>query len=818
MAKTSSILELFRLLKEGGSRDVLDDLYKSEYEPKYFAHPSVKELPAKDQEIAEHYMTEGGPRANSILREDWDNAAIEPRGLDDADWEAHQVFVDDLDQMIKRYRLKYNMPLYRGVLDVEPERLIGPTDPAFGSWTARPGIAHAFARMEGSDKPQTVLMMEAPVNSRAAVLNDDRLHGENEVVLPRGLSLEQLDDPYNLGGVDFIPVQPRTKWAEGGEVSEQGGSLGAISKLMRALSVSEENKGANQRVAAGLAKQLYGLDENGEPAFLGGLDMKPNPGIVDEILALPGLLDLVGMEEHVPEVSRQAQRDLDVLSEKINKKMGLKEAHGFRERGQEALGTMLGQIPVAARGAAKAVAQEAPSLSKRFLKSMATASEWFTPTVERSPLNYAVGTAMGGGLGGAADMLGDAAAEAELSRGMRSLDKGYAKGGKVSALNMLIKLLQKEDPSIDPDEMMKVISGTSEGMDLDEWAQEIMAGDRAGLMGRVSMLVDDYTENLLDTPDSRATQMGDRAMEPDLSFGDLYDDPERGTIDLGNAGALDDAELQFLDGFKDGPAAREQRARDILQSTPEFRNNLIADVRRMAAERAAAADKYPWKYKVGARVKGSLETPYEVLGRYIDKEGRGMYRMRTIDGEQEFDMPEEGVKGEFSGPKATFGEGGRVAGLVDAVRVLKKFLGSGGEQPQTEIYKQISKISDEHDVPVSRVLEILEGVPAPKVDMRAVLPQQRPADPQLDIIAEVLKTRKSLDEPIEFLNVDETISTDARENLATMYAKALNAHHDTVDQPSSEALGMYQSLANEFINAAAPFKKARGGRVCHCGE
>lgn len=390
--------------------------------------------------------------------------------------------------------------------------------------------------------------------------------------------------------------------ADGGPVADKksGNALGTISRMARYLSMSEENKSSNQRILAGLMKQLYGLNKDREPAFLGGLDSDPNPGIVDEVLALPNILP----DRFVPEVSKQAQRDLDELSQKVNRDMGLREAHGFKERGQEALGTMLGQIPVAAAkapevaaGAVKAA--KGSKLAHNFMQAL----EWFTPSVEPNPLNYAIGTATGGGLGGAADALGDLADEKEAAR--------------------------------------------------------------------------------------------------------------------------------------------------ALQEVP------------------------------------------------VKKAGGGAVRY--------------------------FGKGGQVEALVAAVRRLRKMMADANDElPTPQLHQAINQISKEHDVPASKVADILESTPPPsppQPNLMAVSPQPHPSDDELDMIAKALRIKGQLDDHADWLRDDiPGLEYQTRDDLATAYARALNAHEDFIARPAEDVLGMYDNLAKTFIQKAAPFKPrmAAGGHVHKC--
>lgn len=224
---------------------------------------------------------------------------------------------------------------------------------------------------------------------------------QSAIEQPSNSALAQL-----RSAVDQYRTQLQPYWkpgmADGGKVDEDT-LLTKLANIARSLG-GPKNPEARAHLVAGLAGQLYGLDKDRKPAFLGGFDSDPNPGIVDEILAIPNLLELVGIDP--PEVSKHAQADLDELHKKILAEMHLKEPHGLTENLASAAGTMLGQIPIGG-GALTKAAEEGPSALEILKKAASSPIEWLGPTIHPSLGNYLSGTLFGGGLGALSDALSD---------------------------------------------------------------------------------------------------------------------------------------------------------------------------------------------------------------------------------------------------------------------------------------------------------------------------------------------------------------------------------------------------------------------------
>jgi hypothetical protein len=219
-----------------------------------------------------------------------------------------------------------------------------------------------------------------------------------------------------------------------------------------------------KRVWAGLKSQIMSRDPETGELYLGGWqDLKDDfkglpmskrkrhsrPGIVDETLSLPSLMAIVpGGEKYVPDWALAAAERADQMHQSAREEQGLSEPKGFAQNAEEALGVMLGQVPIplAKLRQLGMVKNLAPSTKSAVVKKiLGSAPEWFSPSIDPSVANYAAGTAFGGGIGGYSDYKeGQADDEANFERATRSLaDRavkgeslipGYEEGGKVAKL------------------------------------------------------------------------------------------------------------------------------------------------------------------------------------------------------------------------------------------------------------------------------------------------------------------------------------------------------------------------------------------------
>lgn len=330
--------------------------------------------------------------------------------------------IGKLDQLLARSSLLTPTRLFRGVGGIKLEDMLGKPDPGFQSWSIDPKIAEKFG---SGYNPMHVFHTEAPAGIRGLPLNHTGSSHEAEVLLPREHVMDQagdiVEDPAT--GVRYVPVDLRNKYAEGGTVADKKSNYLPELSQVAAMSGAIPNpwrvgdSDNSQQFAEGALSQLYGLDERGEPEFLGGSSFKRWPGIVDDFLSLPTLLP----DRFVPEVSKRAAARMDELHSKIRRDMGVAPARGLEANIYNAAGTMAAQLPT---GGAKAVETAAmkPGLWRSAGRALSKAGEWFTPTVEAKPSNYLVGAVTGGGLNDEDDTLG---IQRALGYGILGGVKGY---------------------------------------------------------------------------------------------------------------------------------------------------------------------------------------------------------------------------------------------------------------------------------------------------------------------------------------------------------------------------------------------------------
>lgn len=192
-------------------------------------------------------------------------------------------------------------------------------------------------------------------------------------------------------------------FASGGEVDNS--SLKWLADKARDLGIpSYANDRA--RVATGVAKQFYGLDENGQPVLGGAAWTKGQhgtpPRILDELTTLPGnvieffnALNGPGPKGtgtmHAPDWSRDAQARLDALDKKVQEVTGVGQAKTLPEHIEDAASMLATPLP------ASKVAEEAPMLQR--------ALEYIAPVRPPTVARYATDSAALGGVSAGLDKL-----------------------------------------------------------------------------------------------------------------------------------------------------------------------------------------------------------------------------------------------------------------------------------------------------------------------------------------------------------------------------------------------------------------------------
>lgn len=218
--------------------------------------------------------------------------------------------------------------------------------------------------------------------------------------------------------------------------------------------VTDDPHHALARVASGLASQVAGQAPSGRVEF------GRRPNLVNEAKSLPAGLADVGMagsnilgglsDKYLPQTpgtigymlsklrdaanaytdkngdpapawSRKAGEDASRMHQATNQAMNLSAPHGFTENAADALGTMLGQLPIPgtqAKVAAKGL--------KGGLSAMGRAiPEYLGPTIRPSTRNYLTGALGGGALGTLASMGDDSGPPPQVAETHGMLKEKY---------------------------------------------------------------------------------------------------------------------------------------------------------------------------------------------------------------------------------------------------------------------------------------------------------------------------------------------------------------------------------------------------------
>lgn len=214
----------------------------------------------------------------------------------------------------------------------------------------------------------------------------------------------------------------RQAFAEGGSTEHEDmdpSSLKWIADVARKLGINSMSED-RARVATGIAKQFYGLDENGKPvlggkAWLSSQHGTP-PRVLDELTAIPGSLARLAnaifggkipenanitpderraMERQlpVPKWSDDAAARVDALDKAAEKVTGVGAAHSLPEHVEDAAAMLATPFP------ASKVAGEAPMAQRIF--------EYLTPVRPPTMGRYATDSAILGGAGSALDKILD---------------------------------------------------------------------------------------------------------------------------------------------------------------------------------------------------------------------------------------------------------------------------------------------------------------------------------------------------------------------------------------------------------------------------
>ena len=252
-----------------------------------------------------------------------------------------------------------------------------------------------------------------------------------------------------------VPQQPpqQPTMADGGSVDQS--SLKWIADTARKLGVPSMAPD-RARVATGVAKQFYGLDENGQPK-LGGEAWTSSqhgtpPRILDELTSIPGgVISLINAvngrgpagtsQMEPPKWSTDAGARLDQLDQKVKQTTGVGDAQTVPEHVEDAAGMLATPFP------ASKVAKEAPMFQR--------ALEYLTPVRPPTAARYVTDSAGMGGLSAGIDAIAQRLAAKKTTQNspvdpqiedaaLADTNSSMAEGGKVVSLfgKILGKTLQ----------------------------------------------------------------------------------------------------------------------------------------------------------------------------------------------------------------------------------------------------------------------------------------------------------------------------------------------------------------------------------------
>lgn len=278
---------------------------------------------------------------------------------------------------------------------------------------------------------------------------------------------------------------PNTEgYAEGGDVSPS--SLKWLADMARKAGISSMAPD-RARVMTQIAKQAYGLDENGNPV-LGGRAWTSSqhgtpPRILDEMTSIPGsvisLLNAVNgkgppgtSQMQSPKWSDDASARLDQLDKRVKSVTGVGDAQTLPEHIEDAAGMLATPVP------ASKVAKEAPMFQR--------ALEYLTPVRPPTMARYATDSAGMGGISAGIDEIAKRLAARHAPTGeadpqfedaaITDTNQGYAGGGstrrdllkKLAGLGTalsagpVIKSLVKDTPDVVKSEAPGALSGVTQ--------------------------------------------------------------------------------------------------------------------------------------------------------------------------------------------------------------------------------------------------------------------------------------------------------------------------------------------------------------------
>lgn len=253
------------------------------------------------------------------------------------------------------------------------------------------------------------------------------------------------------------------KMAEGGKAEKPKRKTGlkTLGNIFAALDKPGSSGRRLKLLASGLASQVYGLDEEGQPV-LGGFDSTRakstgspywalgmfRPGLIDDLVSLPA-----AFSDKAPDKSKAAAARMESLENQILGEMEITPPEGFGDHFAQSLGIMLGQAPApssAAKTGVRATTEGIKRLRDLMKKVASSPVEFLAPTVDPSLLNYGTGAGFGAILGalGSKDLgsyVPKVADESVWNRRLEDLVAKQAKGGKIKKIRAKVSFEDEFD-------------------------------------------------------------------------------------------------------------------------------------------------------------------------------------------------------------------------------------------------------------------------------------------------------------------------------------------------------------------------------------
>ena len=264
-----------------------------------------------------------------------------------------------------------------------------------GRWKGNPDLAEELAKRIGE-------AIDAKLSYDASKISVDKTFPALRLTPEVRERIKRIGVPlWSMGagalGIEALREEGESEgFAEGGPVVKEAGK--------EYVSAIDQLRDLANRVGYGVKTQWWGIDPTtGEAEYAGPSlqelvtrvprirsPLEAQPGIVHETLAIPELLSFID-EDLVPEISSVSGQKVDELGDRLREDMELPPPTRTRQRAAEALGVMLGQIPVPGGAVKKAGA----GVLRKLGKIAGAVPEWFFPTIQPSVTNYALGTGAG---------------------------------------------------------------------------------------------------------------------------------------------------------------------------------------------------------------------------------------------------------------------------------------------------------------------------------------------------------------------------------------------------------------------------------------